>query len=199
MSFWSATLTLFLVLDPLGNIPIWVALLKDTPQDRRLPIIFRECLIALAVLVLFLFAGPSLLRLLAVEEQALQLAGGVVLFLIALRMMFPRAGGVFGDDEMRGEPFIVPLAVPLLAGPSAVATVMLLATTRPAEPAFYLSAIFCAWLVSLLLLMLAPSLDRLLGQRLLIACERLFGMLLAVIAVQMVMSGIRAYFAHIGG
>src|SRR5690606_8262957 len=135
-------------LDPVGNIPVWTALLRDVPAARRRWVIFRECLIALAVLVAFVFAGPALLRLLAVDGPALQIAGGVVVFLIALRMMFPRSGGVFGDEMMRGEPLIVPLAVPLLAGPSAIAAVMLLATARPDSPAFYLSALFGAWLIS---------------------------------------------------
>lgn len=196
MSFWTAALTLLLVLDPLGNVPVWVALLKDVPAERRLRVIFRECVIALGVLVLFLVAGPGLMTLLGVDGPALQLAGGVVIFLISLRMIFPRPGGVFGDETMRGEPFIVPLAVPLLAGPSAMATVMLLGTAHDASASVYLSALFGAWLVSLLILLLAPTLERLLGQRMLIAIERLFGMVLTVIAIQMVMSGIDAWIGR---
>lgn len=196
MSFWSAMFTLFLVLDPLGNIPVWVALLRDVPPERRRRVIFRECVIALGVLVAFLFGGPGILRLLAVEGPALQLAGGVVIFLIALRMMFPHPGGVFGDEALKGEPFIVPLAVPLLAGPSAMATVMLLATAQPNRPEVYLSALFGAWLISLLILLLAPTIERVLGQRMLIAGERLFGMLLTVIAVHMIMSGLMLYLRY---
>ena len=193
MAFWSAMVTLLLVLDPIGNVPVWTALLKDVPPARRRWIIFRECLIALGVLVAFVLAGPTLLQLLAVEGPALQIAGGVVIFLIALRMIFPHPGGVFGDEVMRGEPLIVPLAVPLLAGPSAMAAVMLLTTARADAPLFYLSALFGAWLVSLIILLLAASVERLLGQRAVIACERLFGMLLTVIAVQMIMSGLDGY------
>lgn len=197
MSLWSATLTLFLVLDPIGNIPVWVTLLKDVPELRRRAIILRECVIALVVLVIFLFFGPALMRLLAVEGPALQVAGGVVIFLIALRMIFPRPGGVFGDEEMRGEPFVVPLAIPLLAGPSAMATVMLLATQS--GPMQHLGALAIAWLLSLLILLAAPFLARTLGQRAMIAGERLFGMLLAVIAVHMIMVGIDIFIrAHAG-
>ena len=196
MAFWTSMLTLLLVLDPVGNVPVWVALLKDVPEQRRRWIIFRECLIALTVLVIFLFAGPGLMQLLGVEGPALQIAGGVVIFLIALRMMFPHRGGVFGDEVMRGEPLIVPLAIPLLAGPSAMAAVMLLATARPDSPAFYFSALLGAWLISLAILLLAPAVVRLMGQRAVIACERLFGMLLTVIAVQMILVGIDTYLTN---
>lgn len=194
MSTWSAFVTLLLVMDPVGNIPVWVALLRDVPEARRRMIIVRECLIALGVLVVFLFFGPALMSLLAVRGPALQIAGGVVIFLIALRMIFPRPGGVFGDEEMRGEPFIVPLAVPLLAGPSAMATVMLLAT-QSGDPLGYVPAVAGAWGASLVILLMGPAIARLLGQRAVVACERLFGMLLIVIATQMILSGIDAYRA----
>ena len=191
MSIWSAAITLFLVLDPIGNIPAYLAVLKDVPDDRRRWVILRENVIALVVLLLFFFVGEALLQLLHVNEPALSVAGGVVIFLIALKMIFPRPGGVFGGDELGGEPFIVPLAIPLLAGPSAMATVVLLSESDSAN----VLSILGAWLVSVCILMLAPTLSRWLGKRGLIAAERLMGMLLIVIAVQMMLGGIENFVA----
>ncbi len=195
MSVLSAAFTLFLVLDPVGNIPVWTVLLKEAPPERRRWIIFRECLIALAVLLAALFGGPGLLRLLGVAPSALPLAGGVVIFLIALRMIFPQRGGIFGDEQLRGEPFIVPLAIPLLAGPSAVATLMLLGGTLGSYLPL-LQAIALAWGASLLILLSAPVVERLLGERGIIAAERLMGMLLTIIAVHLMMTGLEGYLNH---
>ena len=123
----SATVLLILVTDPFGNVPLVVAALREVPRERRLRVVVRECLIAYLLLLVFLFGGKAFLELMHLSETSVSIAGGVILFLIALRMVFPSPGGVFGDGGT-GEPFIVPLAIPAIAGPSALATVMLLAS-----------------------------------------------------------------------
>jgi multiple antibiotic resistance protein len=194
MSLWQAALTLFLVMDPIGNIPIWVAMLRDVPPHRRFWVILRENLFALAVLVGSLFFGPPILELLQIEGPALNIAGGVVLFLIALRLIFPHAGGMFGDEHMRGEPLFFPLAVPLLAGPSALAVTMILAKTTDVPPAHWLIPLLGAWFVGLLILLPAAWVEKVIGRRALVAAERLMGMVLTLIAVQMIINGIREEF-----
>ncbi|MCC6579162.1 MAG: MarC family protein [Phycisphaeraceae bacterium] len=187
--FWTDTLTLILVLDPFGNIPIFLALLKDVDPKRRRRVLLRESLIALAILAAFLLAGPWVLRLIGVEEPALTLAGGVVVFIIAMRMIFPHPGGMFPEETLEGEPLVVPIAVPLLAGPSACATVILLGTRHDTVPYLGIPILLAAWLATLIVTLLATRFDQWLGKRGLIALERLMGMLLIVIAVQMLVTG----------
>src|SRR5579864_8172364 len=115
----SATILLLLVIDPFGNVPLVAAALAATPAERRVRVVLRECLIAYAVLLAFLFGGHAFLTLMRVSETSLSIAGGVILFLIALRMIFSHPEGVFGDTH-GAEPFIVPLAIPAIAGPSAL-------------------------------------------------------------------------------
>jgi multiple antibiotic resistance protein len=192
MEILSAVLLVFLVMDPLGNIPLFLVLLEKVPAPRRRVILLRESLFALGFLLLFLYVGRYLLNLLGITQQALGIAGGVVLFLIALRMIFPQPGGMFGEVPT-GEPFVVPIAIPLIAGPSALATVMLLATREPARVNGWALAVFGAWCVSTLLLVSAESLRRVLRPRGLVAIERLMGMVLMTVAVQMLLSGIREF------
>jgi MarC family membrane protein len=198
MSVVSAALLLFVVIDPLGNVPMFLSALRPVDPARRRRVIVRELIIALAVLVFFLFAGRFLLDLFHVSEPSLSISGGVVLFLIALRMIFPAA-----DDQRTGggdpEPFIVPLAVPYLAGPSAVASVMLLATREPERWPEWLLAVCAAWLASAVILYSGAAVSRFLGERGLIAIERLLGLLLTAVAVQMTLNGIRAFLAPAGG
>ena len=196
ITIFYAALTLFLVMDPVGNIGMWLPILEAVPPRRRRWVVVRENVIALVVLVAFLFFGPALLRTLKVQMPALEVAGGVVIFLIALRMIFPSPGGLFGGDDMEGEPLIVPLAIPLLAGPSAMATVMLL-STQCASSSTVLVGLVAAWLVGLAILLAANRIARLLGRRGMTAVERLMGLLLTVIAVQMVMSGATHYLETI--
>lgn len=197
MGFWTAVFTLFLVLDPLGNLPVALSLLEGVERDRRQRVMVRESLIALGVLLAFLFAGPVFLRLMGVSTDDVRIAGGVVLFVIALRMIFPRSGAGMIEEEADGEPFIVPLAIPLLAGPSALATVILMRAQVAAEgvqgigTAF--AAVLTAWVLSFAILVLAPRIAGFLGHRTMRAVERLSGMLLIVISVHLVMSGIMIY------
>jgi multiple antibiotic resistance protein len=194
MGILSALLLMFLVMDPLGNIPLFLVLLEKVPSPRRRIVLLRESLFALGVLLLFLYVGRYVLGLLGITQQALGIAGGVVLFLIALRMIFPQPGGMLGELPT-GEPFVVPIAIPLIAGPSALATVMLLATREPARVHWWALAVFGAWCVSTILLVSAESLRRVLRPRGLAAIERLMGMVLMTVAVQMLLSGIREFLA----
>lgn len=192
MTILSAAITLVLVMDPIGNIPIFLSLLSHVEKRRRQRVLIREMIIALGILVLFLFAGRYILSALHIGEPALSIGGGVVLFLIALRMMFPSPKDT--TAEYHGEePLIVPLAVPLVAGPSSMATVILLATQSPDRMMHWLLALGIAWFVSALVLVFAEVLRRYLGRRLIAALERLMGMILTTLAIQMLLSGVRMY------
>jgi multiple antibiotic resistance protein len=189
MTLASAALLLFLVMDPLGNIPFFLSALKRVDASRQQWVVLRELLIALMALVFFLFAGQHFLRLLGVSEPALRTAGGVILFLIAVRMIFPSPERTM-QEELVGEPFIVPLAIPYVAGPSALSTELLLMSQEPDKWREWLLATLIAWLVCSIILYFASGLRHLLGQRGLIAVERLMGMVLVTIAIQMLMTGI---------
>ncbi len=194
MTFYSATLTLFLVMDPLGNIPVFLSVLKPyTPIEQR-KIILREMVIALIILLVFLFFGQYIMRGLGISEPALSMSGGLILFLIAINMIFPGFGHM-NSSETISEPFIVPLAVPLTAGPSAIAVVMLFVSQANASIALCLSAVATAWLVFTLIMLAAPLFMKLFKERGLIAIERLMGMLLTVMSVQMFLQGLAHFLA----
>ena len=192
MTVFSAALLLFLVMDPFGNISFFITALEPVDENRRTRVVIRELLVALLVLVTFLFAGQHLLRVLGISGPALTVAGGTVLFLIAVRMIFPKVRNG-SDEDLAGEPFIVPLAVPYVAGPSAMASLLLIMNREPERYLEWLLALFAAWLATGLILSMAPSLSRLLGRRVLIAIERLMGMLLVAIAIQMMMTGVAQF------
>jgi multiple antibiotic resistance protein len=194
-STFSAFVTLLLVMDPLGNVPIFLAVLRDVEGRRRYWVIFRELLIALAVLLLFLFAGGAMLSTLGLKEESISIGGAIILFLIAIRMIFPSPYGLLGDVP-EGEPFIVPLAIPAVAGPSSLAIAMLMVNTDPTRMGDWTLALVSAWAVSASVLMLSPLLLRALGNRGLTALERLMGMILVIIAVQMFFDGV-AKFLHL--
>lgn len=191
MTTFSAAVLLFFVMDPLGNIPLFLAALTPVEPARRFRVAARELLIAYGLLVLFLVAGRSMLATLGISEPALTIAGGIVLFLIALKMVFPGAHGPLGE-ETAGEPLIVPLAIPYVAGPSALATVLLLASQAPERRADWFVAITAAWGASAAILLAGSRLAILLGTRGLTAIERLMGMVLVASAVQMVLDGVAA-------
>jgi len=132
MDLWSAALLLFLIMDPLGNVPLFLSLLKDLPPRRRRVVLARELLIALGVLFAFLFGGRWILELLQLKQEAVSIAGGIILFLIGIKMIFPSPEGLFGETP-GGEPFIVPMAIPLVAGPSTVAVLLLLGGQDPGD------------------------------------------------------------------
>ena len=114
-SFFQAFVLLVLVTDPFGNVPIFVSALINVPPARRWRVVVRECAIAFALLLLFMFFGRNFLEALQLSEISLRIGGGVVLLLIALRMIFPQPGGIMGDVDNNSEPFIVPLAIPAAA------------------------------------------------------------------------------------
>ena len=194
----SAAILLLLVLDPFGNVPLVVAALQATPPARRARVVLRECAIAYLVLVVFLFGGRAFLTLMHVSETSLSIAGGVILFLIALRMVFSHAEGVFGDNA-DSEPFIVPLAVPAIAGPSALATVMLMASREPEHLGTWLAALTAAMAATTAVLLGAGRLQRLLGEPAMRALERLMGLVLTAVAVEMLIAGIRSIATEFRG
>lgn len=188
MSLISAIILLFFVMDPLGNIPLFLSALKPVRPKRRLKIVIRELLIAYFLLVGFLFAGKSLLEILGISEPALTIAGGLVLFLISVKMIFPSHGGL--SEKIDGEPFIVPLAVPYVAGPSAFATILLITNKEPNRILNWLIAVSISWLLSAIILCSGSKLTHFLGEKGLTAIERLMGMVLVSSSVQMFLDGI---------
>ncbi|MFS8138460.1 MAG: MarC family protein [Thermomonas sp.] len=192
MTIASAALLLFLILDPLGNIPVFLGLMKGMPPARQRVVIVRELLIALVVLMLFLWGGQYALTLMHLRQESVSIAGGIVLFLIGLRMIFPSPHGLMGDVP-EGEPFIVPLAIPMIAGPSGMAAVMLLGSQEPGRMGEWMLALVIAWGITATILFSATYLERWLGTRVLTAIERLMGMVIVAISVQMLMDGIASF------
>jgi multiple antibiotic resistance protein len=187
----SAVITLFLIMDPLGNIPMFLSALKTVPPARRQRVLVREILFAYIVLLACVFVGSAALELLGLEQETISIAGGIVLFLIAVRMIFPASGATY--DTLEGEPFLVPLAVPFIAGPSTLAALLLLQRSSPGQTTWLLVALTIAWAASGAILLSSTFFYRVLRERGLIAMERLMGMLLVMIAVQMFMNGIRTF------
>ena len=194
MTTLSAAILLFLILDPLGNVPVFLSLLRGLPPDRQRVVLARELLIALGVLFLFLFAGQSILAAMHLREESVSIAGGIVLFLIGIRMIFPPQEGLLGHQP-EGEPFIVPMAIPLVAGPSGMAAVILMASNDPARLGDWALALFMAWSATAAILFSATFLYKVLGRQVLTAVERLMGMLLVALALQMLLDGLRAWLA----
>jgi multiple antibiotic resistance protein len=188
----TAAVTLFLIMDPLGNVPIFNAILSNIEPKRRSKIVARELVIALVILLGFLFAGNSILSFLGLTQSSLNIAGGVLLFIISLRMIFPgRRGSV--DDVEEEEPFIVPLAMPMIAGPSTIAVLLLLSSNQPDQITEWSVALFLSWVVTTILLVLSPRILSVIGQRGSRALERLMGMILIILATQMLLNGIRDF------
>ena len=192
MTIASAAVLLFLILDPLGNIPIFLSVLKPLPPARQRIVVARELLIALIVLMAFLWGGKYALELMHLRQESVSIAGGIVLFLIGLRMIFPPPEGLMGDLQ-GGEPFIVPMAIPLVAGPSGMAAVMLMGSNEPTRLAEWSLALMIAWGATAAILFSATVVYKWLGTSVLIALERLMGMLLVAISVQMFLDGLGTY------
>ena len=192
MTIAAAALLLFLILDPLGNIPVFLSLLKGLAPARQRVVIMRELLIALVVLMVFLWAGRYLLELMHLRQESVSIAGGIILFLIGLRMIFPPAEGIMGEQP-DGEPFIVPMAIPMIAGPSGMAAVMLLGSQEPGRMGEWSLALSLAWAATAIILFSATYLQKLLGTRVLTAIERLMGMVIVAISVQMLLDGLTTY------
>jgi multiple antibiotic resistance protein len=193
----AAAATLFFVMDPLGNIPVFNSVLSRFEPRRRAQITARELVIALAIMLVLLFAGTAILEFLGLTQPSLNIAGGVLLFLIALRMIFPGRGAeraAHAEDE----PFIVPLAMPMVAGPSTIAVLLLLSSTEPERIWEWCTALVIAWTAATVLLTASPFMMRVLGDRGLRAMERLMGMLLVLLATQMLLNGVRQFVRSLG-
>jgi MarC family membrane protein len=196
-SFVSALVLLLLVLDPFGSLPIFISVLKGVAPERRKRVALREASIALAVLLGFMFAGEGFLRLMHLSERSLEVAGGVILLIIAVRMIFSSGAQIYAADDSGREPFIFPLAVPLLAGPSAMATVLLLASRQPDKLLEWVGAVVAAMTVCAIVMLLSERIRRLLGNSMVSAIEKLMGLVLTAIAVEMILAGLKRYF--VGG
>jgi MarC family membrane protein len=192
--FLSAFILLLLVLDPFGSLPIYITVLGGVRRERRAFVALRESVIAFGVLVAFMLGGQHFLSVMRLSERSLEVAGGVILLIIAIRMIFAHAGQTYAAAADGREPLIFPLAVPLLAGPSAMATVLLLASREPEHIAVWLAALTAAVAVSALVLLTADRLRRLLGDSMVAAVEKLMGLVLTAVAVEMILAGLKRYF-----
>ncbi|MDC8758124.1 MarC family protein [Janthinobacterium fluminis] len=191
-NFFQTFILLLLVTDPFGNVPLFVNSMVKVPLERRWRVVVRECLIAFGVLLLFMFFGRHFLAAMQLSEVALRIGGSVILFLIAMRMVFPQAGGN-GESTPEGEPFIVPLAIPALAGPSALATVLLFSSHEMRDVMVHVAALTAVAAVWLAVFLSAERLQRALGPQVMTAFERLMGLILTAMAVEMLLAGVRAF------
>jgi MarC family membrane protein len=196
-TFASATILLVLITDPVGNIPVFANALKHVAPERRARVILREILIAFFLLLTFMFVGEGFLKVMNLSDLSLQIGGGVILFLIALRMVFPPA--VVVEVEIIEEPLIVPLAVPAIAGPSALATVLLLVSQQPERRLDWIAALCVTMLISAVVLVSAERIQRLIGSRLVVAVERLMGLVLVSVAIEMMLRGAKTFALQVMG
>jgi MarC family membrane protein len=193
-SFVSALVLLLLVLDPFGSLPIFISVLRNVAPERRARVAIREVLIAFGVLLVFMFTGQGFLNLMHLSERSLEVAGGVILLIIAVKMIFASGSDIYAGDGRNREPFIFPLAVPLLAGPSAMATVLLLASRQPERLLDWIGALTVAMLVSGIVLLASDRIRKWLGSSVVAAIEKLMGLVLTAIAVEMILAGLKRYF-----
>lgn len=199
-SFLSSTILLILITDPLGNIPFFISALRKVRPERRRIVVVRECLIAFAALLVFLVAGRPILRILHLSEDALRVSGGGVLLLIAIRMIFPEHGERLGEDEAATvEPFIVPVAIPLIAGPSAMATVLLMSTPDPLQMLSLAGSLTVTIAITALVFVSSTRIQKVLGEQAITALERLMGLVLTAVAVEMLLGGIASYIRRVPG
>jgi len=192
MELLSISVTLFLIMDPFGNIPIFLSILDKVPANRRRRVLVRELFIALAVIIGTILCGRYIMEFLGLRQESVSIAGGIILFIIALRMVFPTRS-VQSETEIDGEPLLVPLAVPLIAGPSLLAVLLLFATAEPGRLVDLFLAATSAWLATFVVLLASTFLLRFLTKRGLVAVERLMGMVLVALAVQLFLDGVAKY------
>jgi len=191
-SIISTAILIFFILDPFGNVPLLLSILKNVDKEKHRKIIIREVLIGFLILVTFLFFGEQFLSIFHLETQAITIAGGIIFFVIALKMIFPDPSGeslfsIKKDDD----PLVVPIAMPMIAGPAALATLLVLAKTNAQHLGELFLSLSLGWGLSSIVLLLSPVLYKILKTKGLTALERLMGMLLLMMAVQMFIEGIR--------
>jgi len=194
MKMLSMSYALFLLMDPIGNIPLFISILKDIEGKRQRQIILRELFIAFTIMILFNFLGDALLKSLNVSQYAVLISGGIILFILSLRMIFPSRRENDADVPQEKEPFIVPLAIPLVAGPAVLAAIILF-SRREESSLITISAIAIAWAASTTILLCSSYLKKVLGWRGILACEKLMGLLLTMMAIQMFLEGVTQYLA----
>ena len=191
MQLFTLAFSLFLLMDAIGNVPIFLTVLKEVDHKRQRRIIFRELLIALCIIVTFYFIGEGLLGILKINQDAVLISGGIILFIIGLKMIFPSSSIDFKWPEGK-EPFLVPLAIPLIAGPAVLAAVMLY-SRQQISPLISLSAILIAWVATMGILLSSIPLKKILGNRGLAACESFAGLILIMVAVNMFLDGFTVF------
>lgn len=197
LSIFSIAFALFLLMDPIGNVPLFITILKDFSPKKQKVIILRELILALAIIIAFYFIGEILLDLIHIKQHTLLMAGGIILFLIAIRMIFPPPASQ-KEEILKNlkAPVLVPLAIPLVAGPAVLATVMLYSQQK-IPPFVVLCAIFLAWIVSTIILLSSSFLKKCLGPTGLSAAEKLMGLLLTLLSIQMFLEGLSLYITEI--
>ena len=193
-TFLSALVLLLLVLDPFGSLPVFISVMRQVAPERRTRVALRESALAFGVLLVFMLTGQAFLALMRLSERSLEVAGGVILLIIAMRMIFATGGEIYAADGKGREPLIFPLAVPLLAGPSAMATVLLLASRQPERLLSWIGALTVAMVVSAAVLLGADRIRRWIGPSVVSAIEKLMGLVLTAIAVEMILAGLKRYF-----
>ena len=187
----SYVITLILVMDPFGNIPLFITALKRVPSERRTKVLLRELMIALFIMVVFLFAGAKLLAWLGIAKHSLGVSGGIVLFIMSIKLVFNSLEDEQAHINQRDEePFVVPLAIPLIAGPASLSMLLILSAGAPSKVAYLFIAVLAASFLNGLVLLLSFPISNILGRRGLIAVERLTGLLMVLISVNMIMGGI---------
>ncbi len=191
-SFISSVITLALVMDGFGNIPLFITALKKVSPERRKIVLIRELSIAMLIMVLFLFCGKWFLQAFGIHSYSLSIAGGIILFLISIDLVFGKGGDEAPKNDLTGEPFIVPLAIPLVAGPAALSLVLIIAAQH-SNKFITLGAVVCASVINSIILMSSFPLSKVLGPRGLTAIERLSGMILILMSVDMVLGGISEF------
>lgn len=189
MTLLSITLVLFLIMDPIGNIKPFLTMMHEIPPNRQRVVVFREMLIALAAMMIFSLLGEYIFEILQISETTVRLSAGIILFLIALQILFPSKQAI-RSNLPKEEPFITPLAIPLIAGPSLLATILLYSHLVESY-ALMFSAILIAWLVASIILLFSKQIQNVLGDNGLLACEKLMGMILIMLAIQRFMEGVQ--------
>jgi MarC family membrane protein len=198
-TFFSATILLIVITDPLGNIPLFISNMRKVSRERRLKVIVRECCVAFVVLLFFMLFGRQMLSLLRISEETLRIAGGIILFLIALNMIFPGTGVTVGKEGIADEPFIVPIAIPLVSGPSAMVTSMLIAGSNPHRMLEWIAALAVTIAATFVVFLASDKIRDVLGEQVISAIEKLMGLLLTAMSIEMLLGGVAAYIKQFQG